>query len=1135
MKQSDFLQSVGRKAYDAHKLSKEESLTKESFRKDLEKVARDALREKYPTLDAGKVKLKCYGSLANGFALAGCDMDLLLSLPDYHEPTKTSTPGDEVEVQSNLEADNEDEERVFHTEVRRVLEKAFLEKEYGARLLTNTRVPILRICQYPSAELLHNLRGYRAAWEESLLAKPVAAADPQVSDARPADAEGVEEALGDLALQEAAPLPSISRGNSGLEFIGDCGIQCDVNFTNFVALHNSALLRLYQSFDPRVGEVGIFVKIWAKARDINTPYRGTLSSYGYVLMVLHYLMNVASPPVIPNLQYLAKIDDGWNPGKKIPLFEGFDVRFVQDPKEIEELRKDTATKKNRESAAQLLRGFFQYYAIREGFHWTRDVVSIRQKGGILRKQEKGWTEAKWAQTREKTVRLRYLLAIEDPFEVDHNVGRTVGHNGLVAIRDEFRRAWSIIESIGAGAEISVDEFLQPVTDRGDSLRKDKEFHQQKQLQMKQELEAKEKLLLQNQDTEGPQSHTNGTSGTYDHGNLQPRVSPESHYRSSNPKLTSTYPRQDRNTSQPAKKWRHRRIELESDDEGDDVAVSPENGPSDDLAKKQSHSESVRSDSSEPKVGRNRSDFLCSREDVLLANGFDHWGEPVAWDIDTQEGRWLQWRDTKIRRGTFHKFLNPTLRELDEQCPYDARRPSPWANNEYKDHLEKLAALTPPWPANKGDPGTSNPLPVGSNHRGEMADSQASKARNDASARMDSGQGPPPNTPSRPGEGSVGKLIPWDRATAGGRWLQYRDNRIRQGIWEHHQRSRFTGLSNDFPYNPRMTWAELEANNQVLRIHYSDTTYRRDGPDDATAPPKILIDDKGPSPAAQLSMSSGPDSTSSRNPLDDLTEHPDREQPSSLMTSQFGQAGQALAPKVDQRHAEKHLSIPQLTPPEASGSLDPEYVRSQRLAFFSSRFTPPKSDIETNDQFYPQTGREHTAETPEKDVDIRSPAKLATSEEDAQSSGSAEEGSSKTQPLQAPQLAQLAQPPTVATFPLQVPYTLCPDLDNSQRPRDEDPMIMPIPRSLGFQFDARQLQDLAIIAQGGNGCAREGAEFNIEEEYELGGGGMMGWKTSTGPAYAEISHGEMQYEAGRGDEDGLLDELPRNMDELSMDE
>jgi terminal uridylyltransferase len=50
----------------------------------------------------------------------------------------------------------------------------------------------------------------------------------------------------------------------------------------------------------------------------------------------------------------------------------------------------------------------------------------------------------------KEIRHRFLFAIEDPFELEHNVARTVTHNGIVAIRDEFRRAWRIIKAAGKG-------------------------------------------------------------------------------------------------------------------------------------------------------------------------------------------------------------------------------------------------------------------------------------------------------------------------------------------------------------------------------------------------------------------------------------------------------------------------------------------------------------------------------------------------------------------------------------------------------------------------------------------------------------------------------------------------------------
>lgn len=289
------------------------------------------------------------------------------------------------------------------------------------------------------------------------------------------------------------------------------GVQCDINFSAHLALQNTLLLRCYSHCDPRVRPLVLFVKHWAKVRRINSPYRGTLSSYGYVLMMLHYLVNIAQPFVCPNLQQLARPPDpNLTPAEieETVLCRGRNVQFWRDEAEIQRLARDNALTQNRESVGQLLRGFFEYYAHSgmmstvpcRGFDWGRDVISLRTHGGLLSKQAKGWTGAKTVlevntgvatssssnnnnnpdlpdsrgnnataatepphspplnisnnntATKEvREVRYRYLFAIEDPFEVDHNVARTVTHTGIVSIRDEFRRAWRIIRNAGKAA------------------------------------------------------------------------------------------------------------------------------------------------------------------------------------------------------------------------------------------------------------------------------------------------------------------------------------------------------------------------------------------------------------------------------------------------------------------------------------------------------------------------------------------------------------------------------------------------------------------------------------------------------------------------------------------------------------
>ncbi|KAI9802932.1 MAG: hypothetical protein M1825_002163 [Sarcosagium campestre] len=282
-------------------------------------------------------------------------------------------------------------------------------------------------------------------------------------------------------LQQIPPPPSKSRRAKyvdALEFPkSGAGIQCDINFSNYLALHNTQLLRCYSHCDARVRPMVLFVKAWAKCRDVNTPYRGTLSSYGYVLMVLHYLANVANPPVVPNLQL--SLGAGRSDLALEGIVDGYDVRFWKDEQEIQQLASKGMLTQNRECVGALLRGFFEYYShqgphvVAHGFSWGHDVLSLRTRGGLLSKQTKGWTGAKSTFEDEKQgqekkeVRHRYLFAIEDPFEVNHNIARTVTHNGIVAIRDEFRRAWAVIMKVGGGGPVDADELFRKADGQDD--------------------------------------------------------------------------------------------------------------------------------------------------------------------------------------------------------------------------------------------------------------------------------------------------------------------------------------------------------------------------------------------------------------------------------------------------------------------------------------------------------------------------------------------------------------------------------------------------------------------------------------------------------------------------------------------
>lgn len=472
---------------------------KEIFRRYLESVMQKKFAEHYPE-DIATISLVGFGSLASGFGMPGSDMDLAL-MPQWKDPSKSHDAG-------------------IDRNIPRLLERAVLDVKMGGRLLTRTRVPILKICQSPTETLYTALFEERKKWdelpeEEKYPVEPaseptvapksldladvgksmqVATESPKLTENFPAlgtTAPGgtsrtkaaTKSSTPSDAVKAATPSSSEKTKPTNKDqqtrpenkwmrekVIGPLdfpktgvGIQCDVNFDNPLGIHNTHLLRCYSMADPRVRPIILFVKAWAKRRKINSSYSGTLSSYGWVLMVLHYLVNVAQPRVCPNLQLsapnptnLASLQDAFQG----TMVGGYNVRFWDNEKEIHEAAQAGQLSQNRQSVGALLRGFFQYFAssgyeygVRPPqFYWTTEVLSLRTPGGIQTKQAKGWVSATTKITAEKKVTNRYLFAIEDPFEIDHNVARTVTHRGIVAIRDEFRRTWRILRAIGQGAQ-----------------------------------------------------------------------------------------------------------------------------------------------------------------------------------------------------------------------------------------------------------------------------------------------------------------------------------------------------------------------------------------------------------------------------------------------------------------------------------------------------------------------------------------------------------------------------------------------------------------------------------------------------------------------------------------------------------
>lgn len=272
---------------------------------------------------------------------------------------------------------------------------------------------------------------------------------------------------------------------------------------NSLALLNTSLLMTYSSIDPRVRVLASIIKLWAKNRDINNPSSHTLSTYGYILMMLHFLIqfkgssnnstttnekgfrqhqnkNYEDVSILPNLQWIDPFLQASNKNKKnmqrnpfstlshkpkqaqflmthprVPDY-AVNTYFCRPPDE-KSLRiiQQNFSGNNRTSVGILLASFFRYYAYE--FDYKKYVVSLNYSTTTtttninyptsttraVQKETKGETEG-WKLYGSGGCG---ILSIEDPFETFYDVAHVLKLSSFHRIRREFAMAYTKIVNI----------------------------------------------------------------------------------------------------------------------------------------------------------------------------------------------------------------------------------------------------------------------------------------------------------------------------------------------------------------------------------------------------------------------------------------------------------------------------------------------------------------------------------------------------------------------------------------------------------------------------------------------------------------------------------------------------------------
>ncbi|KAL5964925.1 Terminal uridylyltransferase 7 [Taenia solium] len=176
--------------------------------------------------------------------------------------------------------------------------------------------------------------------------------------------------------------------------------EVDLSFSNFLAINNTEMLNFYNQIDSRLRVLNIALKIVLKACKVPKSDAGGISSYAFAIMLIHYLQQRNFLPLYEGTEKPVINVGKWN------------VWYQNDMNMVRKLWKPP---EEDVTVADLWFGFLRYYL----FEFDREhyIVTIKQKSRLDR-FGKLWES---------------LLAVEDPFNLRHNLTNSVGRKGYLMV------------------------------------------------------------------------------------------------------------------------------------------------------------------------------------------------------------------------------------------------------------------------------------------------------------------------------------------------------------------------------------------------------------------------------------------------------------------------------------------------------------------------------------------------------------------------------------------------------------------------------------------------------------------------------------------------------------------------------
>ncbi|KAG0276273.1 hypothetical protein BGZ95_007756 [Linnemannia exigua] len=222
------------------------------------------------------------------------------------------------------------------------------------------------------------------------------------------------------------PITTISHARVPIVSFVEQDIHCDISINQHMGVFNSQLINTYQTIDTRFLGLWFGIRHLARQHGILGGSTGYLSSYALTMMLIVFLQDVTSPPILPRLQQ-QRAD------KMLScLIDEYHCAYDRNPRDYTSL-----ANKNNKSEGELLADFCKYY----GYKFSYSTQEVNPCLGVIR----SWSVSPPPRSRTDMRPKDWAMCILDPFIPKRNVAGNCRAKQVSDIQMCFRSASAALE------------------------------------------------------------------------------------------------------------------------------------------------------------------------------------------------------------------------------------------------------------------------------------------------------------------------------------------------------------------------------------------------------------------------------------------------------------------------------------------------------------------------------------------------------------------------------------------------------------------------------------------------------------------------------------------------------------------